>query len=197
VARRRLPVYLRERELERLLAAVPTERDRLIVLIGAYAGLRVSEICKLRIEHLDFEDGMLEVHAGKGDKDRTVPMHPQLARALKSWINEHRCADSQGPACNECGGRGCREGYMFVGRNPYRHLTTRAVQLMIHAAAERAEIVRHVTPHKLRHSFATNLLAKGADLLEIKDLLGHSSVATTQIYAQALPERLRSAVERL
>jgi integrase len=180
MARRRLPVYLRERELERLLAAVPTERDRLIVLIGAYAGLRVSEICKLRVEHLDFEDGMLEVHAGKGDKDRTVPMHPQLARALRVWIGSSR------------------EGWLFPSeRGQSGHLTTRAVQLMIRAAAERAEIVRHVTPHKLRHSFATNLLAKGADLLEIKDLLGHSSVATTQIYAQALPERLRSAVERL
>ena len=68
---------------------------------------------------------------------------------------------------------------------------------MVMKAAGQADIVRHVTPHKLRHTFATRLLAKGADLLEIKDLLGHASVGTTQIYAAALPERLRGAVERL
>ena len=68
---------------------------------------------------------------------------------------------------------------------------------MIHAAAAEAGIVRHVTPHKLRHHFAISLLSKGADLLEIKDLLGHASVATTQLYAVALPESLCAAIDRL
>lgn len=163
-----------------MFAAAPSPRDRLILEIGAYAGLRVSEIVKLQVEHVDFEDGMLEVHAGKGDKDRNVPMHPRLASALRLYLAERKT------------------GWVFgSGRGSSGHLTPRAVQLMIHATAERAEIVRHVTPHKLRHSFATLLLASGADLLEIKDLLGHSSVATTQIYAACLPERLRGAVERL
>lgn len=180
MAPRRLPVFLRSAELKRLFAAAPTPRDRLILEIGAYAGLRVSEICKLQVEHVDFEDAMLEVHAGKGDKDRNVPMHPRLAKGLKALI------------------AGRATGWVFPsGRGSSGHLTTRAVQLMIHAAADRAAIARHVTPHKLRHSFATLLLASGADLLEIKDLLGHSSVATTQIYAACLPERLRGAVERL
>jgi integrase/recombinase XerD len=180
---RRLPVYLRQRELDLLVAAAPTDRDRLILLIGAYAGLRVSEIVKLQVEHLDFEDAMIEVHAGKGDKDRNVPMHTRLAWDLRRYLN------------------GRTSGWLFPAPRSSHgatgHLTTRAVQNMVAAAAGRAQIARHVTPHKLRHTFATQLLAQGADLIEIKDLLGHSSVATTQIYAAALPERLRGAVDRL
>lgn len=187
--RRRLPVYLRETELEHLIAEAPTPRDRLILLIGVYAGLRVSEICKLRVEHLDFEDAMIQVHEGKGDKDRTIPMHVRLAWELKSYL-----AESADPAQF---GRRRTEGWLFPGRNPTNHLTTRAVQYMVEDAAARAQIARHVTPHKLRHTFATQLYAKGSGLLEIKDLLGHASVATTQIYAQAMPEQLRSAVDRL
>jgi site-specific recombinase XerD len=180
VARRRLPVYLRPQELERLFAEAPNARDKLILLIGAYAGLRVSEIVCLLAEHVDFEAGMLEVHAGKGDKDRTLPLHQRIA-----WdMNLHLA--------------GRRTGWVFPStRGPSGHLMPRAVQLMIHAAAERAQIVRHVTPHKLRHSFATALLSKGADLLEIKDLLGHASVSTTQIYAWVQPEKLRASVDRL
>jgi site-specific recombinase XerD len=180
MTRRRLPVYLRAQELERLFAEAPTPRDRLVLLIGAYAGLRISEIVNLRVEHLDFEDGLLEVHSGKGDRDRNIPMHVRIAAQLRLHLN------------------GRREGWVFPsdhGRSG--HLMPRAVQIMIHAAAERAQIVRHVTPHKLRHSFASALLFKGADLIEIKDLLGHSSVATTQIYSHAMPEKLRSAIDRL
>lgn len=180
MAGRRLPVYLRPQELELLVAAAPTQRDRVILLIGAYAGLRVSEIVKLQVEHVDFEAAMLEVHAGKGDKDRNVPMHQRVGWELKAFL------------------AGRRTGWVFASdRGGSGHLTSRAVQLMIAAAAARAQIARHVTPHKLRHTFATQLLAHGADLLEIKDLLGHASVATTQIYAAALPERLRGAVDRL
>jgi len=178
--RRRLPVFLRPQELERLFDQAPTPRDRLLLLVGAYAGLRISEIVCLQAEHVDFEDGMLEVHAGKGDKDRNIPMHRRIAASMRVHLD------------------GRRQGWVFPsGRGRSGHLTPRAVQLMISAAAERADIVRHVTPHKLRHSFASNLLYQGADLLEIKDLLGHSSVATTQIYAIAMPERLRASVDRL
>ena len=181
--KRRLPVYLRPHELERLVDAAPTERDRVIVLVGAYAGLRVSEIVQLQVEHLDFEGSMLEVHAGKGDKDRNVPMHAKLAWALRTYLGERTTGWVFPAARATHGGTG--------------HHSARQAERMVKDAAKKAEIARHVTPHKLRHTFATLLLANGADLLEIKDLLGHSSVATTQIYAQALPERLRGAVDRL
>lgn len=178
MARRRLPVYLRPAEAEALLAAL-AEPYCLVARIGLYAGLRVSEIVKLRAEHLDFFGGTIEVHAGKGDKDRNVPLHPSLAAPLQAHLASRRT------------------GYVFAGRSRAGHLSSRQVQRVVRAAAAQAWITRRVTPHKLRHTFATQLLATGADLLEIKDLLGHSSVATTQIYAAALPERLRSAVERL
>lgn len=180
MARRRLPVYLRPQELERLFAEAPNPRDRLILLIGAYAGLRVSEILRLQVEDIDFEGGMLEVRHGKGDKDRTIPLHQRIAWDMQLYLD------------------GRQTGWVFPSsRGPSGHLMSRAVQLMILAAAARAHIVRHVTPHKLRHSFATALLAKGADLLEIKDLLGHASVSTTQVYAAAMPERLRASIDRL
>lgn len=180
MARRRLPVYLRPQELERLFAEAPNPRDHLMLIIGAYAGLRVSEIVRLQVEHIDFEGGMLEVHAGKGDKDRTIPLHQRIAWDMRVYL------------------AGRQTGWVFPStRGPSGHLMSRAVQLMIAAAAARAQIPRHVTPHKLRHSFATLALAKGADLMEIKDLLGHASVATTQIYLSVMPERLRGAVDRL
>lgn len=177
---RRVPIWLRKAEIDELLAAVPGRRDRLIVLVGIYAGLRVSEICKLRVEDLDFEDALIEVRHGKGDRDRTLPMHRRLGWELRTFVD------------------GRRSGWVFPSeRSQSGHLERRRVQVMIAQARERAQIVRHVTPHKLRHTFATNLLASGSDLLEIRDLLGHSSVATTQIYAHTQPERLRGSVERL
>lgn len=163
-----------------ILAAASSERDRLILQIGLLAGLRVSEIVSLRVEHVDLDSGILEVHAGKGDKDRNLPLHPRLVEPLRAWIGERQT------------------GYLFPSRRSGQpHLGVRQVQRMVKCVARDAEIARVITPHKLRHTFATTLLAKGADLLEIKDLLGHASVATTQIYAHALPERLRGAVERL
>ena len=183
MARRRLPVFLRPQELERLFAAARSPRDRLILLIGAYAGLRVSEIVKLLVEHVDFETGLLEVRAGKGDKDRTIPLHQRIAWEMQVYLS------------------GRETGWMFpaarLSHGATGHLSARAVQVMVKATAARAQIVRRVSPHKLRHSFATALLSKGADLLEIKDLLGHASVATTQIYAFVQPEKLRASVDRL
>ncbi len=167
-------MYLRPQELERLFAEAPNSRDRLMLLIGAYAGLRVSEIVKLQVEHVDFEGGMLEVHAGKGDRDRTIPLHQRIAWDMRAYLD------------------GRQTGWVFPSsRGQSGHLMSRAVQLMIAAAAARAQIARHVTPHKLRHSFATALLSKGADLL------GHASVSTTQIYAACVPEKLRASVDRL
>src|ERR1700736_6024971 len=114
MARRRVPVYLRPQELERLFAEAPNPRDRLVLVIGAYAGLRVSEIVKLRVEDIDFEDGMLEVRRAKGDKDRTIPLHQRIAWAMRKHL------------------AGRREGWVFPSsRGSSGHLMPRAVQEMI------------------------------------------------------------------
>lgn len=178
-AKRRTPKFLRDDEVAALLGAVVGERDRLICLLGLYGGLRVSEMTKLGAEDVDLSGGLLELRQAKGNKDRTVPLHPMLAVALTEWLQRQR------------------SGLVFPSSRTGRALTTRAVQLLVSLAGKRAGLVRRVTPHTLRHTFACNLLRRGADLLEIKDLLGHSSVATTQIYAVAMPERLRGAVEAL
>lgn len=178
--RRRLPIFLKGNEPELILGQLERGRDKLIFLIGIYAGLRVSEIVGRRVEDVDQANSLLEVRQGKGDKDRTVPISPKLLEPLKAWIGARTL------------------GWLFPSpRNPDGHLSARQVQLSIQAAAKRAGIAKKITPHKLRHTFAGNLLRAGADIMEIRELLGHESVATTQVYLQAIPERLRGAVDRL
>lgn len=181
MARHRLPKCLPGNEPARLLACAKGTRGRLIVLLGLYCGLRVSEIAERRIEDVDLNEGILQVRRGKGDKDRTVPIPSKVLPLLKAYI--------------EC--RAAAAGWLFPGRGDTGHLTARAIQLQIDTAARRASLARHVTPSMMRHSYATGLLRSGADIIEVRDLLGHASIATTQVYLSALPERLRSAVERL
>ena len=181
---RRLPTFLRPTELDRLLAAAEKPRDRLILSIGLYLGLRVSEITKLRIEQVDLERACVFVSLGKGQKDRYVPIPAKLLPQLTEWIGEKK------------------EGVLLPSPRGGGPLSTRMVQRMIKRVAAKAGIVdagkpRAVSPHKLRHEFASRLMRTVADLMTIKDLLGHSSIATTQIYLHTDPDRLRDAVERL
>lgn len=179
MARRRLPSSLRGDEPDRLLHQSAGPRDRLLYQCGLYLGLRVSELVGLAVEDIDLSRGVCTVRHGKGDKDRAVPIPAKLLPELRAWIGERQT------------------GWLFPSPRGAGHLSARAVQVSIRKAAQRAGIARHVTPHKLRHSYATNLLRRGADIVEIKELLGHSSIATTQVYLSADPERLRDAVDRL
>lgn len=180
MARRRLPKFLTPAEADRLAAAAQSPLERTLILCALYLGLRVSELVCLRAENVDVEGGIVNVIAGKGDKDRNLPLALKLKEPLGWWL---------------CGRR---DGWVFPSpRFRGRHLSARWVQLAIKAAAARAGLAKRVTPHVLRHSFATNLLHKGADLREVQELLGHSSVAITEIYTHVLPDRLRGAVDRL
>lgn len=180
---RKLPVWLTDEECGRLLAAAPSRRDGLIIALGVYAGLRVSEIVKLRIERVSLERRELVVYQGKGGKDRVLPLHPALAALLQDWI------------------AGQRDGWLFPSPvKPEKHLTTRAVQYMALRAADAAGIRKpdaSLSPHKWRHSFATNCLRKGANLRQVQQLLGHSSVAITERYTHVMADELRGAVDRL
>src|SRR5262249_36261674 len=180
VAQRRLPEFLRPAESDALLSAATRRRDRLILLISLGAGLRVSEITKLRIEHVDTVASTIFVSQGKGKKDRYVPIPSWLCAALREWI----------------GKRGT--GWMFPSpRKEGRPLTTRAVQYMTHKITAAAGLIKHVHPHTLRHSYATNLLRSGADLPDIQRLMGHANLATTAVYLHVAVERLAPTVERL
>lgn len=184
MSRRRLPKSFRPAESESLIAAAVVPRDKIIVLLGLYAGLRVSEILDLEVTDIDLVGEMVMVNRGKGDKDRVVPLAKRLAGPLREWIS------------------GRQSGWLFPSpRKPGQRLSARAVQRMIKRIAKLAGILdtnsRRSTPHKLRHSFATSLLRSGADLAEISAMMGHSSVAVTSLYLSADPQRMQLAVDRL
>lgn len=178
---KKLPAILHLDTADRLLRATGTERDRLLLMLARYMGLRVSELTKLQIPHLDFRRKLLMVREGKGGKDRCLPIPSFLVGPLRGWV------------------AGRRAGPVFPSPRG-GHLTTRAVQKMVKRVAvaaglDDATAPRKYHPHGLRHVFASERVAKGVDLEALRDLMGHSSIATTSIYTHATPERLRECME--
>lgn len=178
---KKLPTFLMDDEPEKLLRATTRERDRLLLMTGLYLGLRVSELVKLQVEHIDFRRRLLMVREGKGAKDRALPIPSRLVGPLRGWI----------------GGR--QEGFVFPSPRGGR-LTTRAVQKLVKRIAVAAGLkdalkARRVTPHRLRHCFASRMLERGADINAVKEAMGHSSVAVTSIYLHTSPEHLRQSME--
>ncbi len=191
---KRLPRSLPERDLAALLAAAPEGRDRLLLETGLGMGLRVSEITKLEVPDLDLEARTALVREGKGSKDRSVPIPDWLAVKLARWL----AGRTLGFVFPGSGRRKTTDSGAWWGRR----LSSRTVQRVIKRAATKAglpgaEDPRRVTPHKLRHSFATRALRAGADIIEVRDLLGHSSVSTTQVYLSSDASRLRDVVNRV
>jgi integrase/recombinase XerC len=147
-------------------------RDRAILELLYASGLRVSELSGLDVEALDRTERTVRV-LGKGRKERIVPYGGQAARALEAWL----------------AGRGERPGPLFTSTRG-RRLGVRALHTIVRRAARAAGIVRPVSPHTLRHTFATHLLDRGADLRMIQELLGHSRLSTTQRYTHVAAEQL-------
>jgi integrase/recombinase XerD len=173
----RLPRYLNEEEVHRLLGAVnDSARDSAIVHVLAFAGLRVGELCKLQVEDIEFERNILHVRSGKGDKDREVVLEDRSRGAIDRYLSERITSGSNPPR-------------LF----PVGSVT---VERIVRRAAMRAGIPRRVTPHMLRHTLATTLLSRGCDIRYIQKLLGHASVATTQIYTHVDTAALREAYQR-
>jgi len=170
---RLLPHPLSVAEVARLIDAVGDAsprglRDRAILELLYGAGLRISEAVGIDVDDLDGRDRLVRVR-GKGDRERIVPYGEPAAEALEAWLVRGRSALApRGPALfmNLRGGRLSRQGLWLVVRR----------------AAETADLAGQVTPHTLRHSFATHLLDGGADVREVQELLGHASVTTTQVY---------------
>lgn len=187
---RNLPHFLSSQELARLLAAPPAHtpmglRDRAILETMYSAGLRVSEVVGLNESDVDLRAEILRVR-GKGRKERLAPIGSFAARALRRWLAVRRLHPSQpaGPAAP-----------VFVNRFG-RRLTTRSVARMLEKYLRTAGLDRRTTPHSLRHSFATHLLDRGADIRSVQELLGHKSLVTTQIYTHVSTASLRAIYER-
>lgn len=163
-----LPVVLSVEEVRAILKAAPNERDRAILEVLYGCGLRVSEVCSLKISEVYLKDMFVKV-MGKGSKERLVPMAPSTASAIMDYLSVRLESDA-----------GC-EDVLFLNRFG-RALSRVAVFKMVKSVALVAGVDKNLSPHTFRHSFATHLIENGADLRVVQEMLGHESILTTEIY---------------
>lgn len=185
IRRRRLPKALSQHQAEQLLDQAPVGktplRDRAILELAYGAGLRAGELAGVKVRDLDLDGLSLRVF-GKGSKERVCLFGEPCRSALRDYIGAERVQPSSGDP-------------LFTGPSGGA-LTSRTVQNVIKRWARSAGLPDDVTPHTLRHSFATHLLDGGADLKTVQQLLGHENLETTQVYTHVSIERLREAVEK-
>jgi len=173
-----IPKYLNEEEAHALIeCARENIRDYAILRTLAYTGVRVSELCNLEIEDIDFAEGLIRVRSGKGDKDRIVVLEEKTAEALKTYLQERYK-------------KNCKTKKIFISRKG-SPLSPLSVERIVKKYARKAGIAKKVTPHVLRHTLATTLLNHGADIRFIQAILGHASISTTQIYTHVDNETLK------
>lgn len=176
-ARRALPSVLSEPEVESLLDSMPdtdplTLRDRAILEFMYATGVRISELIGLRLRDLDLEERLVRV-VGKGSKERIIPFGVVALDALRVYLHESR------PVL--AGARRESSGTLFISRRG-RALSRKGAWEIVRRRVQAAGITRDVTPHTLRHTFATHLLQGGADIAAVQEMLGHADISTTQIY---------------
>ncbi len=172
----RLPEVLSKEEVRQMIDSADNQKSRLIISLLYSTGLRVSELVNLKVEDVNFNDRSGWVRRGKGAKDRLFILPENLTKELQEYLN------------------GKTHKFIFSKEEP---LTTRNIQKIIKGTKTRAGISKRVTPHTLRHSFATHLLEQGTDIRVIQTLLGHSSLSTTQVYAHVSSDMIRKVVNPL
>lgn len=165
---RKLPDILERSEVERLLDAVESMKHRAILMTAYAAGMRINEACSLKTTDIDSRRGLIHIRDGKRGRDRFVMLSPRLLAFLREYWKQTR---PTGPE-------------LFPGKIAGRAVTPDAVRAALRKAVARAGIKKHVTPHVLRHCFATHLLEGGEDIRTIQVLLGHGSIRTTARYTQ-------------
>ena len=175
-----LPVILSPEEVARLLAAARGPKYKAALGIAYGAGLRASEIRMLKVTDIDSQRMMIRVEQGKGRKDRYVMLSPHLLELLRTWWKVQR-----------------PRGYLFPGQDRINPLTLRQLDRACLAAAQLAGINKHVTPHVLRHSFATHLLERKVDIRVIQTLLGHAKLDTTAIYTRVATKTIQEVTSPL
>lgn len=185
---KRLPFFLNPDEITKLLEAPSKnsweeKRDKAILEMLYSSGLRVSELVGLNYDDLDFFGGLVRVR-GKGKKERIVPVGQVALKGLRTYLDEKPPKE---------GAHGIKRP-LFISRLGGR-LTDRSVRRMILKYVKRTGLGKEVSPHTLRHSFATHMLDRGADLRSVQELLGHANLSTTQIYTHVTTQRLKEAYE--
>jgi site-specific recombinase XerD len=177
---RKIPVVLSPEEVVRFLEAAPGPKYKAALSAAYGAGLRVSEVVALKVSDIDSKRMLLLIEQGKGRKDRHAMLSPQLLELLRDWYRIAR------PRL-----------WLFPGRDPLQPLTTRQLNRAVHTAAAMAEINKRVTPHTLRHSFATHLLEQNIDIRVIQVLLGHAKLDTTALYTRVATNTIRAVMSPL
>ncbi|MEA3070894.1 MAG: integrase/recombinase XerD [Alphaproteobacteria bacterium] len=183
---RRLPTVLSVEEITLLLQVAPGPKYKAAFATAYGAGLRVSEVVALKVGDIDSERMLLRVEQGKGRKDRDAMLSPQLLELLRDWWVEGRRRGVLLP-----------RGWLFPGRNPIEPFSTRQLNRTVHAAAAAAGIKKRVSPHTLRHSFATHLLEQDTDIRVIQVLLGHAKLDTTARYTRVANTTIRNVTSPL
>ena len=186
---RKAPSVLSVEDVGRLLESAPGPKYKAILGAAYGAGLRVSEVASLKVDDIDSERMLIRIEQGKGRKDRNAMLSPQLLALLRLWWKEGKRRGVMLP-----------HGWLFPGRTHGDPISTRQINRAIHEAAEAAGIRKRVSPHTLRHSFATHLLEQDVDIRVIQVLLGHSKLDTTALYARVATKTIRSVtgpLERL
>jgi integrase/recombinase XerD len=177
---RKLPVVLSPEEVARLLNAAPGLKYKAALSVAYGAGLRAAEVVSLKVSDIDSRRMIVRVEQGKGHKDRNVMLSPSLLDLLRAWWRVAR-----------------PRGWLFPGRNPVQPMTTRQLHRACHAAAEAAGIEKNVSPHTLRHSFATHLLEQNTDIRVIQVLLGHAKLENTALYARVATKTIQQVMSPL
>jgi site-specific recombinase XerD len=171
-----LPVVLAPDEVVQLFAAARPGVERMLLQTDYALGLRVSELIRLRAEDLDSRRLVVQVHAGKGGKDRLVPLSPKLLEELRAYWRQDRPAR-----------------WLFPGQKPGAHRSAASVQRLVRRVAVRAGLTKPITVHTLRHSYATHQLEAGLDLLTLQRVLGHQRLQTTAVYVHLTTRQLQRA----
>jgi site-specific recombinase XerD len=188
----RVPQILSAEEAKRLLLMADKPQVRMLFSIGYGAGLRVSEVVKLKVKHIDSALGVIRVEQAKGKKDRQVMLSPETLDLLREWWKVRSRKYDHGVPL--------QERWLFPGRRKGLHLTPRQVTRLFHETVEAAGIRKKLTLHALRHSFATHLFDRGVDIRTIQALLGHEKLETTARYtrvATGLITAVESPLDRL
>ena len=177
---RKLPLVLSPEEVARLLNAAPGLKYKAALSVTYGAGLRAAEVVSLKVCDIDSKRMIIRVEQGKGHKDRNVMLSASLLELLRAWWRAAR-----------------PQGWLFPGRDPAQPMTTRQLHRACHAAAQAAGIEKNVSPHTLRHSFATHLLEQNVDVRVIQVLLGHAKLDSTALYTRVATKTIQHVMSPL
>ena len=178
--RSKLPVVLEPTEVKEVLVAIEAPLYKALFFTTYATGIRISEACALTIADLDSRRGVIHIH-GKGGRDRYVPLRETLLKVLRRY---YRCQRPSGV-------------WLFPGARSDRHISPEQARVVLRQAARKTSVTKRVTPHVLRHSFATHLLEEGDELRVIKALLGHASIRTTVRYTRVSARLIKATSDPL